>query len=158
MLLHGSRKLNDDRHHTDEEVKAEDELWYGLQRRAWDTIRKADPNWHSNGTDIATHRRKNFYSVGLRGVGTGEYPFANFDSDTLELITMEMLLGEDWRQYLGDDMDSGLNYIPSEWYGNMYIIAYPDTPTDRGYWHADSVRFSVPIEAVNEKYRDHYDQ
>ena len=147
-------------YHTDEEVRAEDEFWHELQRRAWDTIRLGHPDWHSGGdgyyTEIATHRWKNFYSVGLRGVGFGAYPFANFDCDTLELITMEMLLGDDWRQYLGEDADSGLNYIPSEWVSlsdkkTMAVIANPDTP-------AAGVYFEVPLEAVNEKYRDRYDQ
>lgn len=156
------KRITGSPYHTDEEVRAEDEFWYELQRRAWDTIRLAYPDWHSGGdgyyADIATHRWKNFYSVGLRGVGFGEYPFANFDCDTLELITMEMLLGDDWRQYLGKDADSGLNYIPSEWSDSfngktMTVVAYPDTPSDAG-----SVYFEVPLEAVNEKYREHYDQ
>lgn len=69
---------------------------------------------------------------------------------------MEMLLGDDWRQYLGEDADSGLNYIPSEWVSlsdkkTMAVIANPDTP-------AAGVYFEVPLEAVNEKYRDRYDQ
>ncbi|MDE7193931.1 MAG: substrate-binding domain-containing protein, partial [Oscillospiraceae bacterium] len=148
-------------YHTDEEVKAEDELWYDLQRRAWDTIRLTDPDWHSGGdngyyADIATYRWKNYYSIGLRAAGMGENPFANFDRDTLELITIEMLLGDDWRQYC-DNADIKLNYIPSEWSNNaetITILAYPDTPTDKGYWHLDSIWFEVPKEAVNERYRE----
>ncbi len=85
------KRITGSAYHTEEEVKAEDKLWYGLQKRAWETIRKANPNWRFSHTDITTLLFEKYYHIGLSGVGAGEYPFANFDADTLELVTMEML-------------------------------------------------------------------
>lgn len=136
-------------YHTDEEVKAEDEFWYELQRRAWDTIRKSDPEWHSRGA-VGTYSNENYYSVCIRSVAAGEEPSANFDADTLELVTMEMLVGENWREYLDEEYKE-LELIPSEWYeswydnGNVIIYAYPV-----GRW--GTVSFQVPQEQINGRY------
>ena len=50
-------------YHTEEEVKAEDKLWYGLQKRAWETIRKANPNWRFSHTDITTLLFEKYYHI-----------------------------------------------------------------------------------------------
>ena len=138
--------------HTAEEIEAEDKFWYDLQRRAWDSFRKALPDWHSGGS-IGTDIRENYYSVGLRSPAVGEAPHANFDADTLELITMEMLVGENWRQYLVGDEYGDINLFPSEWWvnsdGTVYIYAYSDfevKPYVLGF------SLEVPQEEMNERY------
>ncbi len=82
-------------------------------------------------------------------MGAREEPCANFDKDTLESITMDMLLGENWREYLDGRCDSKLNYIPSEWYessmGEAVVFAYPDTVGER-------IQFTVPVEKINKHY------
>lgn len=135
-------------YHTDEEIKEEDEFWYDLQRRAWDTFRKSDPDWHSAHINISTHRFENYYSVGLGSVAAGEQPRANFDADTLELLTMEMLVGENWRQYLNSEANSDLNYIPSEWWGyNGEAVIYAYADGQKG-----TVMLQVPQEEMNKRY------
>ncbi len=154
------KRITGSAYHTDEEVKAEDEFWYSLQKRAWETFRKANPNWRSGGdlyhADIGTNKLNNRYSIGLRSPGAGEYPHANFDADTLELITMEMLIGDDWRQYLSDTADPELNYIPSEWWGDgkiITVLAYPDSPIETEWeQYVCTVSLSVPREVMNERY------
>lgn len=154
------KRITGSAYHTDEEVKAEDEFWYSLQKRAWETFRKANPNWRSGGdlyhADIGTNKLNNRYSIGLRSPGAGEYPHANFDADTLELITMEMLIGDDWRQYLSDTADPELNYIPSEWWGDgkiITVLAYPDSPIETEWeQYVCTISLSVPREAMNERY------
>ncbi len=154
------KRITGSAYHTDEEVKAEDEFWYSLQKRAWETFRKANPNWRSGGdlyhVDIGTNKLNNRYSIGLRSPGAGEYPHANFDADTLELITMEMLIGDDWRQYLSDTADPELNYIPSEWWGDgkiITVLAYPDSPIETEWeQYVCTISLSVPREAMNERY------
>ncbi len=154
------KRITGSAYHTDEEVKAEDEFWYSLQKRAWETFRKANPNWRSGDevypTDIGTYELNNFYQIGLLSLYAGEYPRANFDADTLELITMEMLIGDDWRQYLSDTADPELNYIPSEWWGDskfITVLAYPDSPIETEWeQYVCTVSLSVSREAMNERY------
>lgn len=135
--------------HTPEEVEAKDKLEYDLQKRTWDTFRKFDPDWHSQYHTISIFEGNNCYSVGLGSVGVGEEPRANYDIDTLELITMEMLIGENWRDYLSSNTNSELNYIPSEWYeGSLDVIsvyAYPDTV-------GGMIVFTVPKDKINKRY------
>lgn len=142
--------------HTEEEVKAEDEFWYSLQKRAWAAIRAYRTDaWYANENvyhaDIRTFKWDGYYSVGYASVGAGEEPSANFDADTLELITMDMLAGENWRTYVADSERyiSEANYIASEWFSSnvnyLNIFAYPDEPGGMIY-------LQVPIEEVNKKY------
>ena len=101
--------------------------------------------------DIRTFKWDGYYSVGYASVGAGEEPSANFDADTLELITMDMLAGENWRTYVADSERyiSEANYIASEWFSSnvnyLNIFAYPDEPGGMIY-------LQVPIEEVNKKY------
>lgn len=138
--------------HTAEEIEAEDKFWYDLQRRAWDSFRKALPDWHSSGS-IGTDIRENYYSVGLLSTAISEAPHANFDADTLELITMEMLVGENWRQYLVGDEYGDINLFPSEWWvnsdGNVNIYAYADIEVKLSLL---GFRLEVPQEEMNERY------
>lgn len=155
------KRITGSAYHTEEEVKAEDKLWYGLQKRAWETIRKANPNWRFSHTDITTLLFEKYYHIGLSGVGAGEYPFANFDADTLELVTMEMLIGENWREYLDESADPDLNYIPSEWFiadsKDMRVFAYPDSPTEMEREDfVPMIIFSVPQEEINERYLNNH--
>lgn len=95
----------------------------------------------------------NHYYVGTYSSVAGEKPLANYDADTLELITMEMLLGENWRQYMTDGEDD-LFYVPSEWWsigdGTMTrILAIAKREEDENYhW----IQLKVPNEAVNSRY------
>lgn len=143
------RRITGSPFHSEEEVKEKDELEYALQKRAWDIFRKFDPGWHSRYRTIDIYERNNCYAVRLGTVGAGEEPCANFDKETLESITMDMLLGENWREYLDGGCDSGLNYIPSEWYessmGGVVVFAYPDTVGER-------ISFTVPVEKINKHY------
>lgn len=143
------KRITGSLYHTEEEVKAEDEFWHGLQARAWDAVRKADPDWHSEHTDIFLRKNKNYYTVGLRSVGAGEEPNASFDADTLELLTMEMLVGENWRDYLDGETVIDSECIPSEWwsYGNedVTIVAYAEG-------QSGMVWLSVPPEKMNGRY------
>lgn len=155
------KRITGSAYHTEEEVKAEDKLWYGLQKRAWETIRKANPNWRFSHTDITTLLFEKYYHIGLSGVGAGEYPFANFDADTLELVTMEMLIGENWREYLDESADPDLNYIPSEWFiadsKDIRVFAYPDSPTEMEREDfVPMIIFSVPQEEINERYLNNH--
>ena len=156
------KRITDSLYHTDEEIKAEDEFWYGLQRRAWEAIRRSNPDWHSTHTDIVTDKYENYYHIGLRTVATGETPFVNFDCDTLELITMEMLAGENWRQYLSgsdrwdklsDEEIAGLQLIPSEWFGGVIVIALIENDTGNGSENSvPKATIGIPREAFNERY------
>lgn len=146
-------------YHTDEEVKADDELLYGLQRRTWETIRKAYPDRYVDNTDIGIYRYGNYYNIGLRSVD-GTEPKVNFDADSLEIITMEMLLGENWRQYLNEEQNTDRDYIPSVWFSsenekNATVYAYTVIPSEHDTGNrADMLWLSVPQEAINEQYRD----
>lgn len=141
-------------YHTEEEVRAEDEFWYGLQKRTWEAVGAYRTDaWYSDEyvyhSDIRTCRWDNYYSVGYASPGPGK-PNANFDADTLELITMDMLAGENWRMYVdSENYISEANYIASEWYIGearyLSIIAYPDEPGSMIY-------LQVPIEEVNGRY------
>ena len=151
-------------YHTDEEVKAEDDFWYSLQQRAWDTIRTSDPEWHSAGdgyyTDVGTYSNENYYTVCLRSVAAGEQPGANFDADTLELMTMEMLVGENWREYLDGEENDDLNLIPSDWWrsdgSTVSIYAYSVRQAeDSSEYFGDRLGMKflqVPIDAMNGRY------
>lgn len=139
--------------HTDEEVKEHDEFWYDLQKRAWSAIERYNPGFYASEyalfRDIRMYSYDHHYSVGYASPAAGEYPCANFDADTLELITVDMLAGEDWREYVSDDRyNSEFDYIASEWWTNdnvCNIIAYPDEP-------GESIYFQIPTKEMNERY------
>ncbi|MDE7229625.1 MAG: hypothetical protein K2N56_04015, partial [Oscillospiraceae bacterium] len=138
--------------HTAAEVKAKDDFWYGLQKRAWAALRKYDPEWRSKGT-VTLYEHKNYYSVGQFTVDVGSAPHANFDKDTLELITMEKLIGKDWQQYItdADNKDEITDLLPSEWleyagYDNVTVFAFP------GEHQYFLTALSVPEEKINKRY------
>lgn len=138
--------------HTDEEVKAEDKFRYELQRRAWEHLRKAIPDYNSRGA-IDYRKRGNYYSVGNRSFIAEEDRSVNFDADTLEIITLEMLVGKNWQQYLTDEYKefAELELYPTVWYGDetVDIYAYSDTPTESG---RRSAYLNVPREKINKRY------
>ncbi len=71
--------------HTAAEVKAEDELWYDLQKRFVKKVKKEDPEWHST-SGISLEESNNSYDLRCfvsMIVGTAH---AQFDKKTLELI------------------------------------------------------------------------
>lgn len=89
--------------HTEAEVKAQDEFWYDLQKRSWDSFREVIPEWHSNHLTIRMYKNGNCYTISHFSAAAGENPRGLFDADTLELITIEDLVGENWRDYLSDN-------------------------------------------------------
>ncbi|MBD5114743.1 MAG: hypothetical protein HDT46_06005 [Ruminococcaceae bacterium] len=154
------QRITGSAYHTDEEVKAEDEFWYELQHRAWDSFRTSDPDWHSTYTGISLDTNENYYSVRLCSVAAGERPRANFDADTLELMTMEMLVGENWREYLNGEENDDLNLIPSEWWSddgstvNIYAYSVRQDEDSSEYfgYRLDMKFLHVPINAMNGRY------
>ncbi len=134
--------------HTAAEVKAKDDFWYDLQKRAWAAIREYDPEWRSNGT-VTLQEHGNYYSVGHFTVEAGSTPRANFDKDTLELITMEKLIGKDWQQYIvyPENKDRINDLLPAEWFGSADVTVYA-FPGERYFLTA----LSVPKEKINKRY------
>ncbi|MCM1054114.1 MAG: substrate-binding domain-containing protein [Bacteroides sp.] len=135
-------------YHTEEEIVEEDELWYELQKRTWDAIRRSYPEWTSDiGVDIGIDKNEKYFSVRLRSPGAGDLPGACFDADTLELITMEMLIGENWRDYVPDEYKE-LELIPNVWFENgenedifFNLVGIAGWP-----------KLQVPKEVINKKY------
>ncbi len=133
--------------HTTAEVKAKDDFWYDLQKRAWATIKKFDPEWRSRGA-VTLYEYDNYYSVSHFTVEVGGSPKVNFDKDTLEIITMEKLIGNDWQQYItnADSIDKIGNMLPSEWWLEDTVIVY--TLHEISY----VPYISVPKEKINKRY------
>lgn len=143
--------------HTAAEVKAQDELWHGLQKRAWTAFKMLDPKWRSEHISIHLYKNENYYSVGHFSVDVDGTLNAIFDADTLETITMEMLIGENWQQYLDyEDMDSAESELyPSFWLDNDdgTVSLYAYTGKSRGDIHyIHMAHLTVPRDKMNKRY------
>ncbi len=138
--------------HTEAEVKAKDELWYKLQKRAWDSFREVIPDWHSN-TEIRMWKNDKFYSVDHFSAAAGEEPEGLFDIDTLELITIEDLVGENWRDYLsGNSKDyTGTKALISGW-GDDYAEEGVVDVYCLGEGNYYYLTLKVPAEKMNKRY------
>lgn len=140
--------------HTAEEVKAEDEFRHELQRRAWEHLRKMIPDYNSWGA-INYRKQRNYYSVGNRVFDADNDRTVSFDADTLDIITLETLVGENWQQYLVDEDKefAGLELSPSVWIDyddeTIMVFAYSDANTE---WGWKSARLEVPREKFNKRY------
>lgn len=142
--------------HTTEEVKAEDEFWYGLQCRRLELLRKSANEWYGDARRFG--KTANYYYVGNYTVDADSDYTVNFDADTLEPITIEMLAGEDWQQYLNDSEQNKefakAKLYPSRWWGGndsetVSIYAYPENRTE-GMW--GFAHLTVPKDKVNKRY------
>lgn len=137
--------------HTAEEVKARDDFRYGLQKRAWETLRQYDPEYHAAGA-VSIVEFDDHYSIGHFSSMMGEIPAVCFDKATLEVITMEDLIGKDWRQYIQDpdEDDKTAKLLPTEWF-NIYdedavqIFAFPG-----GEYSLKGLK--VPADKFNKRY------
>ncbi len=140
--------------HTEAEVKAKDELWYKLQKRAWDSFREVIPDWHSKNTEIRMWKNDKFYSVDHFSAAAGEEPKGLFDIDTLELVTIEDLVGENWREYLSDRYNnskdySGTKMLISGWYNSVEEGLVLIDGIGEGY---EYLILEVPAEKMNKRY------
>ena len=140
--------------HTPEEVEAQDKFWHELQRRAWEHIRKTNNPDFASYMSIGYGRFADYYNVGCFTVDSADVCSLSFDADTLEIITMEMLAGGDWKQFLSEDRREFAEYTfyPTSWWykdGNdiMTVYAYPAGAAYRG-----AMRFEIPVENINKKY------
>lgn len=137
--------------HTAEEVKARDEFWYELQKQAWSEIEKLDPNWHSRHTAILLREYENYYSAGHFSSDMADEPQVMFDKETMEIITPEMLIGENWREYsiYNYNAPDGGSYIVS---GNIWHAEGTDIVDvvvfGKGFWTI----LNVPPEKLNKRY------
>ena len=150
--------------HTPEEVEAQDKLWYDLQRRASECIRKTYPNYRAGG-ELYYGKTANYYYVRYRSPAADDLGPLCFDADTLEIITIDMLVDGDWRQYLGDVMyDDGGKIV-----NKKTLFAECDTLYPMSLWHnkdtmhvyafADKeleirpvISLKIPLENINKKY------
>ncbi len=137
--------------HTEAEVKARDEFWYKLQKRAWDSFREVIPNWHSQNIGIRLGKFDNCYSISHFSAASGEEPTGLFDADTLELITIEKLVGENWRDYLTD--------YSKDYSGTKMLIDYFGDSMEEGIVNVigigegrEYLALEVPAEKMNKRY------
>ncbi len=137
--------------HTEAEVKAQDEFWYKLQKRAWGYFREVVPDWHSKNTEIQLGKIDNFYSVRHSSAVADEEPTALFDADTLELITAEKLVGENWREYLSDNSEyTGTKTLISGWFNGVVENGMVNV-----YFFGEGNQYltlEVPAEKMNKRY------
>ena len=152
--------------HTEDEVKARDELCHELQKRAWEHFGKFNPDYRSYG-EVNIRDSKNCISVGHRVFVAEDDVRVCFDADSREIITMEMLLGKDWLEYVKsnkkyhtyfiemEDKDiAELGLYPSQWWGSsdedeVSIYAYS---TKGGYILTNHIVITVPKDKVNSRY------
>ncbi len=138
--------------HTEAEVKARDEFWYDLQKRAWDSFREVIPDWGSGYIEIGLGKSDKYYSVSHASAAAGEEPRGLFDIDTLELITIEKLVGENWRDYLsGNSKDyTGTKTLISDWFDD-----YEEEGAVDVYCLGEGNEYltlKVPVEKMNKRY------
>lgn len=142
--------------HTAEEVKAEDEFWYGLQRRRLEILKLSAHEWYADARRFG--KKANYYYVGNYTVEAESSYRVNFDADTLEPITIEMLVGKDWQQYLNDSEQNKefakAKFYPSHWWVNnddqtVTIYAY-SVERIEGMW--GFAHLTVPKDKVNKRY------
>ncbi len=138
--------------HTEAEVKAQDELLYKLQKRTREIIKEIIPEWQPGNPVIVEY--DNYYSVHNFSIEVGE-PAALFDADTLELITIEKLVGENWRDYLP--------YESKDYTGKLLVCAWSDSARDAAiedgvvkiYCYGEGGQYlemKVPPEKMNKRY------
>lgn len=152
--------------HTEAEVKARDELCRELQKRAWEFFRKCRSDYCSYGA-VNIRDIKNCISVGHRVFDADSDVRVCFDSETLEIITIEKLLGENWQQYLEDNeifkhylgenhkdfADLGL--YPSHWWGSgdeKTVKVYAYSTKGESALRGNIAYFSVPKDKLNSRY------
>ena len=148
--------VTDSSFHTKEEIAAENALRHELQARAREIFALVDYDWQtetSRMSSISYGRNGNYYYVGTSSPVAGDVPVVHFDADTLELITPEMLLGEDWRQYLPRGEDAPF-YLPSNWWklyesDKAMVMMITKNEEGEGYRWVD---FEVPYEIINPRY------
>lgn len=151
--------------HTAEEVGAQDKLWLDLQRRASECIRKTYPRYHAGGK-LYYGKTANYYYINYRSAAADDLGPLCFDADTLEIITLDMLVDGDWRQYLGDAMyfdgEKTLNkktlfaecdtlYPMNLWHNKdtMNIYAFADKELEGVF---PVISLDIPLEKINKKY------
>ena len=151
--------------HTAEEVEAQDKFWYDLQRRAWECIRQSYPTYRSGG---ALHYGKTagYYYVRHFTPAADDINCISFDADTLEIITTDMLINGDWRQYLDDwqyDSEEAMaaraklfnecdTLYPTTWWPNddtVTVYAFADKFFEDTWI---GTKLEVPVENINKKY------
>lgn len=145
--------------HTDEEIAAENQFRRGLQDRAREYFASFGYDWATeNGGyhpqfGIEKNEGVHYYCLRNFSVAAGEGGCVYFDADTLEPITLETLIGENWREYLRKEDEEIENLCLFEWYeygGTVTVFAaYPNEEAYSGYW---TVMFDVPLEEVNPRY------
>ncbi len=137
--------------HPEAEVKARDEFWYKLQKRAWDYFREVLPEWRSKHSMMRLIKDDKFYSVSHFSPVAEGNPVAIFDADTLELVTIEKLVGENWRDYLTDDYKNytGAKLLVCYWWDNKGTVDVICMSDDERYY---DIILEVPAEKMNKRY------
>lgn len=144
--------------HTDAEVKAKDNLWYGMQKRAWDRLKEYGFD-QELGYIVTLGEYENYYSAGHFAVESG-MPHVCFDKETLDIITMEDVISGDWQQYVQNEFEAYdhnpakiVGVFPTEWYSFedvMSVWAYEADTDGKVY----QMNLSVPLDKFNERYID----
>lgn len=137
--------------HSEAEVKAKDALWYDMQKRAWGTLRELYPEYHSE-EQVVLFEYENHYAVGHFTVEVGGTSRVNFDKNTLKILTMEDILGKDWRQYIDNPIeeDKTAKFVPSEWWGGNDENTLTVFATSVGQYGRKML--TVPKDKFNERY------
>lgn len=152
--------------HTEEEIAEKKAFYRTLQDRAreyfaqfgyeWET---ENAHWVRMGIRFSENPNAHYVQIGEMVFSFGDTAYANFDTDTLEIITLDTLIGENWREYLqGEDREflreKGIETLYlSEWYvsGDTVMVAavYPNEEAYNGY---GILLMWVPKEKVNPRY------
>ncbi len=141
--------------HTDEEIAAENQFRRGLQDRAREYFASFGYDWateSSNGTpQFSILEEAHYYCVANFSVEFGG-PQAHFDADTLELITMETLFGENWREYLREEDKEIENLYLFDWFelGRTVHVSLGYPVEGEHYRHTLFVE--IPLEEANPRY------
>lgn len=156
--------VTDSSFHTEEEIAAENAFRCGLQARAREAFASVGYDWQTETSymsSISFGKHGNYYYVGTASPVAGDVPHAHFDADTLELITPEMLLGEDWRKYLPRGENAPFYILSNWWHGyegdkaTVLLIAKREEDESRHREEEQSfygVEIEVPYEIVNPRY------
>lgn len=146
--------------HTDEEIAAENQFRRGLQDRAREYFASFGyDGWATENSDyhcqfgIVKNEDTHYYCLGNFSVAAGEGGCVYFDADTLEPITLETLVGENWREYLRKEDEEIENLCLFEWYeygGTVTVFAA--YPNEEAYYGYRTVMFDVPLKEVNPRY------
>lgn len=148
-------RFTDSDFHTAEEVQTQDKFWYELQRRAWEHIRKTLPDYRSIGA-INCGKTAGYYYVRHHSVAADDINSLNFDADTLEILTMDMLADGDWRQYINDERPifaECSTLYPTTWWSfeedTVTVYAFADRYIEDTW---PGTRLEIPVENINKKY------